>query len=564
MSVAMVREVATRFLKKQPPGVMVIKGAWGVGKTHLWNDLIRSKKDTLKPVKYSYVSLFGLKNLKELKTAVFANTIPASAIGEKMTWSRVNEKWFEMLQEKWRALASMLGSHTKEMPVLRHVSIPIDAVAAKLTDGTIVCLDDFERAGIESEEILGYITSLKEERNCKVVLIFNASKLGEAHKASYAKYREKVVDVELLYEPTAEEAAAIGIPDEITDVVLLRSRCKALGIRNIRILRRIVDVLQTVAEPLTDCHRDLCTDVISSIVLLTWIQFGEDEASKPSIEFWKQWTYGMGWAREGAQEVMDTKQRWASTLESYGYSSVTDLDLAIQEVIERGYCDGTPFLDELATRNAQLCDAELDRPYAAAWNLFHFSFANNREEVVNALDSSFRDSARRISPLNLGGTVRVLRELGENGKADALIENYIEQRKDEKEIFNLREDPFAHEIRDDVIRRRFAEAYASLSTLPSLLDAILDSYQGRGLSDEQKVVLEGASQAELRDLLLSKSGIDDLGTLLKACRWHASLMQSFGPKFHGALSDIGALSLINSVRVRQYGVQILHVEDLPR
>src|SRR6516225_53831 len=134
MSVAMVREVATRFLKKESPGVMVIKGAWGVGKTHLWNDLIKSEKDALKPAKYSYVSLFGLETLKELKTAVFASTIPASAIGKEMTWSRVNEKWLEVLQEKWRALASMLGRGTKELPLLRHVSIPIDAVAAKLTD----------------------------------------------------------------------------------------------------------------------------------------------------------------------------------------------------------------------------------------------------------------------------------------------------------------------------------------------------------------------------------------------------------------------------------------------
>jgi hypothetical protein len=46
----------------------------------------------------------------------------------------------------------------------------------------LICLDDFERMpkdGMQMEEVLGFVTTLKEEKNCKVVLIFNDEELGE-------------------------------------------------------------------------------------------------------------------------------------------------------------------------------------------------------------------------------------------------------------------------------------------------------------------------------------------------------------------------------------------------
>ena len=63
------REEVKRRLKelldRKDPVCIVIKGEWGIGKTHLWKELINNE---LKKEKYAYISLFGKQSLEDLKT----------------------------------------------------------------------------------------------------------------------------------------------------------------------------------------------------------------------------------------------------------------------------------------------------------------------------------------------------------------------------------------------------------------------------------------------------------------------------------------------------------------
>ena len=79
----------------------------------------------------------------------------------------------------------------------------------------IICFDDLERrgAGLSMNDVLGLASHLKEERKCKVVLILNDEKLeGDADK-DFKRYLEKVIDTVMLFEPTVEECAEIGVGD---------------------------------------------------------------------------------------------------------------------------------------------------------------------------------------------------------------------------------------------------------------------------------------------------------------------------------------------------------------
>jgi Cdc6-like AAA superfamily ATPase len=64
-----------RFLKGSEPGVLCITGAWGVGKTFLWRQVLDQlrKIGDLRFTRYSYVSLFGLNSLDDVKSALFEN-----------------------------------------------------------------------------------------------------------------------------------------------------------------------------------------------------------------------------------------------------------------------------------------------------------------------------------------------------------------------------------------------------------------------------------------------------------------------------------------------------------
>lgn len=53
--------------------MMVIRGAWGVGKTFFWSNYVtrRIEAKSLSQVAYSYVSLFGKSSLPEIRASIF-------------------------------------------------------------------------------------------------------------------------------------------------------------------------------------------------------------------------------------------------------------------------------------------------------------------------------------------------------------------------------------------------------------------------------------------------------------------------------------------------------------
>ena len=74
-STEMTRTEIARFLRGSEPGVLCVTGEYGVGKTFLWrsvlDDLRKSKGLSLE--RYSYVSLFGLNSLDDMKSSLFEN-----------------------------------------------------------------------------------------------------------------------------------------------------------------------------------------------------------------------------------------------------------------------------------------------------------------------------------------------------------------------------------------------------------------------------------------------------------------------------------------------------------
>ena len=64
---------------------------------------------------------------------------------------------------------------------------------------TIICFDDFERKSrkIDSEDILGLITQFKEQKNCKIIMIYNEIEILDKNVLS--NYKDKVIDYELHY-----------------------------------------------------------------------------------------------------------------------------------------------------------------------------------------------------------------------------------------------------------------------------------------------------------------------------------------------------------------------------
>lgn len=111
MSIKLVESEIRRFLSTDDPEVVCISGQWGVGKTFAWNRYLkeaqREHKITLP--RYSYVSLFGINSLDELKYSIFENTVQSSNVGIRPS--------LETLQSNTKAVAERIGR--KVLPFLR-------------------------------------------------------------------------------------------------------------------------------------------------------------------------------------------------------------------------------------------------------------------------------------------------------------------------------------------------------------------------------------------------------------------------------------------------------------
>jgi len=99
----------------------------------------------------------------------------------------------------------------------------------------IICIDDLERRGqdLNVTDVLGLISYLREQRNCKVVLVLNDEMLEQDAKRILEKNLEKVVDLSLAYEPSPSDSLKISVSGSDDISRLVAERCATLGITNI-------------------------------------------------------------------------------------------------------------------------------------------------------------------------------------------------------------------------------------------------------------------------------------------------------------------------------------------
>ena len=176
--------------------VLVIKGAWGVGKTYCWDTYIetRIKNKDLKQIAYSYVSLFGKASLADIRASVFqsAKSITTNEniqhkFDEELESSTGLLKltpWVREAKEKARGKAPLIGWLTnlaRSTPFTDKYSGIIASLEYSLVKDYIICFDDLERKGsaLSIREVMGLADELARRKSCKVVLIFNDNSFSD-------------------------------------------------------------------------------------------------------------------------------------------------------------------------------------------------------------------------------------------------------------------------------------------------------------------------------------------------------------------------------------------------
>jgi hypothetical protein len=553
MSTKLIRDEIGKFLKRAAPEALCIRGKWGVGKTFAWvtclEDAQANKVVALK--QYSYVSLFGVNSLDELKFAIFENVTSLEG-GVKKANLRTLEAYVSKLE--WRRLTRLAQS----LPIIRNV-IGGDAtglVAFMSIRDQIVCIDDLERKGknLEVNDVLGLISYLREQRNCKIVLILNDEQLKDEERKSFDTHLEKVVDASFVYLPSPMESAKIGFPDQDDVSKQLADRCTILGITNIRVMKRIFRWAQDLKPLLAEYESDVFNAAIASVVLFCWAHDQPDEA--PSIEYLRSKTANSAYKKQN--EILPAEAAWNALLDSYGYAWTDELDLELMRSIQRGYFDPEAIKTLASTVNKKVLATKAGGSFEEAWRKYHDSFANNKDEVLDALYDSFMTNYEYISPVNLNGTISLFKELGRPQQASEMLSYYMARRDEKREFYDLSDDPFGS-ITDPDVRAAFQAKFDQTEEKRDIRGMLRDLRSGFRDDDinalasvsveEYKKILKETSGADLRKIL---SGVFQFDRIVNA----TPPMREISKRARLALKEIGAESDINKRRVSRYGVSV--------
>ncbi len=343
MSTAQVKLALRSIITSPVPTVVVLRGKWGRGKTFLWRDALRkfAAQAPARWARYSYVSLFGVETLAELRDAVLAYGDPWEQVVSASQPRDGDRPPPDILQRTVRRVRQAFRRALQETDDLSALAGKMHAgglAHAYLLRGVrqyLVCVDDLERRGthLRMRDVLGYLATLRDDRQCSVILVLNSDELTPEDRAEYELLREKVFDHEVSFEPSAAECVELVFPEEEQGWDAVRANCLRLGIENIRVLQRIRKTFERFAKEVDALDTGTRGRLAYSIPLLALCYYSR-ESFHPTWHYLRDRHLTAGGAPASA--AVDA---WEAFLRRYDDWQPRALDEVIVEYLERGFLD---------------------------------------------------------------------------------------------------------------------------------------------------------------------------------------------------------------------------------
>lgn len=259
------------LLEESTNYVIQLYGRWGVGKTHLWNKVIESMGDKKKIVK---VSLFDKNSIDELKEDIVLQTY---------SLNKHIKQYGSAIDVAQKAISKILGGSVGVVP---NVSSLLSFLKQSDFDNIIISFDDIERRNekFNFDTFLGYVSLLKEDKKCNVVLILNYDKLNEKDKEVFDKYKEKIIDYNLILQKDSEEAISNSLNESLLRFdEELKYIVSTVSTDNIRIIKHMIKMLKELEQiNFDDYSKYILSSFIQAYVYYSYIyySYGIDSLNK--------------------------------------------------------------------------------------------------------------------------------------------------------------------------------------------------------------------------------------------------------------------------------------------
>lgn len=239
-----------------------------------------------------------------------------------------------------------------------------------------------------------------------------------------------------------------------------------------------------------------------------------------------------------------------------------EFDLQLLQGVKSGYFNNDLLDREAAKVHEKLTADDSEGSLEASWRPYHDSFDNNENDVVTSIVDSFRAHVRRVSPLNLSGTVKLLKDLGRAEEAQAALQLYMEQRDGEgRGFFNLSEYAFGEDINDPDVRRAFDDKYRTFRDARSPAEILTRLSKRDSWSMDDIALLSALSVDDFYQLFKGNHG-DNLSRIVRASLQFERIQGideetlRISLRAREALVRIGRESAINRRRVKKFGIEV--------
>jgi hypothetical protein len=262
-----------------------------------------------------------------------------------------------------------------------------------------------------------------------------------------------------------------------------------------------------------------------------------------------------------AETVSQDEAAWNNVLNAYEFTHVDEFDTVLLDGIGDGYFDNERVKEQAERLDRAFKNGESEQAFKEAWDLYHGSFDDNQEEVLDGIAASFKKNVHVINPINLNGTIVLFKDLGRTEQAKELIEFYVTSRSDTPRLFALADSALGNEVNDPDVRDAFEKKRPEFEKKRKPEEILLDIAEKQGWSREDIQVLSALSVDEYYKLF-KENRQDEMQRMIWAALSFGRIgnisdtEKGISKRAREALTRIGRESAINARRVQRYGVRI--------
>jgi hypothetical protein len=264
-------ELAARvitLLDRNSGSVILIKGAWGTGKTYFWRNSIEKKLTSDESRKSAYVTLFGKKDINSIQEDILAQLFSRN-------------KNIQKVKDAIGSLKTVFGGKDDGDGAFNFgisgsvLNVVLSLLEKNTFKGITLCIDDFERKddGLRCVEIMGYASILSEMYGCNVLLLMDEEKIGKDERSVYDQYKEKLLDHEIEFDVDSDEVISeIVFNLDESGQRKVREVISIAQEKNLRVIKKAVDVIVRVKNAISQAVDGETSDyLVSHIVALVCI-----------------------------------------------------------------------------------------------------------------------------------------------------------------------------------------------------------------------------------------------------------------------------------------------------